>query len=63
MSYEVGDIVKLKSGGPLMVVSCEKIFRGFTAYSHLCQCTWFDESGKLHKETFVIDNLIKVDKP
>lgn len=63
MSYEVGDIVQLKSGGPLMTVSCEKIIRGFTGYPHLRQCTWFDESGNLHKETFSIDSLVEVTKP
>lgn len=62
MSYEVGDIVQLKSGGPTMTISRDEVFRGFTGYAHLRECTWFDESGNLHKETFPIDSLVEASK-
>lgn len=57
--FRVGDIVKLKSGGPSMTVKVLKIgfypdekgnlqegFQGFIA------CTWFDNMGEIKQEVF-----------
>ena len=40
----VGDVVKLKSGGPRMTVT----ERGF----HFVQCAWFDADNQLHHGEF-----------
>ena len=43
--YEVGDVVRLKSGGPLMTVQQ-------ATYADNIVCTWFDENNKRLSEGF-----------
>lgn len=47
-----GDIVKLKSGGPVMTLS--KIEQGNTVI-----CQWFDNDNKLHTDRFRLESLEK----
>ncbi|WP_277183633.1 DUF2158 domain-containing protein [Caballeronia sp. BR00000012568055] len=60
MNFEIGDVVKLNSGGPAMTVH----FAGKKAFSHggevdVVVCRWFD--GKSHmKETFKPAQLVAV---
>lgn len=48
--FSVGDVVRLKSGGPKMTVVESDKQDGL-----LCQ--WFDRNGKLHKDTFAVAML------
>jgi uncharacterized protein YodC (DUF2158 family) len=45
-----GDIVRLKSGGPLMTLT------RFTTSSE-CVCGWFDRKGKIHYSAFIPEIL------
>jgi uncharacterized protein YodC (DUF2158 family) len=53
-----GDIVKLKSGGPEMVI--EKIIQDYTTnFEEICKCTWFINE-KLNYDYFNIKTLKKI---
>lgn len=52
---EEGEVVKLKSGGPLMTT-------GFTDDYLRTECYWFDEAGVFHKELIIVDAIVKVDE-
>ena len=54
---EVGDVVRLKSGGPNMTVVQISRTQFDTELSVWCE--WFDEKNKAHKETF---KLVAVEK-
>ncbi len=54
---KVGDVVRLKSGGPKMVVVAIDTTQFDTELSAWCE--WFDEKNKPQKETF---KLIAVEK-
>lgn len=54
----VGDVVKLKSGGPLMTVVTIDRTQFDTDLSVWCE--WFDEKNKSQKGTF---KLVAVQKP
>ena len=43
--FQVGDVVRLKSGGPLMTVQQ-------ATYADNIMCTWFDENNKRLSEGF-----------
>jgi uncharacterized protein YodC (DUF2158 family) len=50
--WKVGDVVRLKSGGPAMTVA------GLGPYSRAgILCTWFDEKNKKSEELFLPDTL------
>jgi uncharacterized protein YodC (DUF2158 family) len=49
MTFEVGSVVQLKSGGPLMTV---KAITGREV-----TCTWFDDDNKLQSATFPAEVL------
>lgn len=61
MELHVGDVVKLKSGGPDMTVMeyPVKIAHGENVTSHAI-CQWFDEDGKKSQGTFIVESLEKV---
>ena len=50
---EEGDLVQLKSGGPVMSLQMLTPERAM--------CMWFDEEGKLHERSFPLNVLHKVD--
>jgi len=58
-SFSVGDLVQLKSGGPVMTVE------GFSDPSvyveaHKCvSCLWFDKENHLQRESLLTDSLKK----
>src|SRR4051812_23657479 len=45
MNFVVGDLVRLTSGGPIMVIENPKADGGVV-------CTWFDRAGAKHTHTF-----------
>ena len=45
MSFQIGEVVQLKSGGPKMTVS-------ETNDAGMVMCTWFDPKKVLKKEAF-----------
>lgn len=53
-NFKVGDVVKLKSGGPQMTVS-------ETNDAEMLECTWFDSSNEL-KTAFFKAEVVKEDK-
>ncbi|MCW4438741.1 YodC family protein [Vibrio splendidus] len=55
MSFEVGDIVKLKSGGPDMAINI------FNQYKGGYKCQWF-AGKKLEEGYFPADSLELVEK-
>jgi uncharacterized protein YodC (DUF2158 family) len=44
--FNIGDIVRLKSGGPKMTVS------GYTQISDVVICQWFNSNGELQRSRF-----------
>lgn len=48
----IGDVVKLKSGGPLMTVG--------VADGDLCSVHWFDDNGQFHSEMVAWSALTKL---
>lgn len=55
MSFDVGDVVQLKSGGPLMTVS------GYSSDEQVI-CVYFSDEKKIIREIFVERALLKVDE-
>lgn len=53
MTFQVGDTVQLKSGGPIMTV--EKASKGEVT------CVWFDEKNQCQSKFFVPEVLKKAD--
>ena len=49
-TFQVGDVVRLRSGGIDMTV--EEVIDG-----HLLKCIWFDEKGQPQRMDFVIATL------
>ncbi|MBD8008758.1 YodC family protein [Acinetobacter pecorum] len=45
MSFNVGEVVQLKSGGPLMTVS-------ETNDAGVVECTWFNSENNIQKQAF-----------
>ncbi|MDT0620865.1 YodC family protein [Croceitalea vernalis] len=60
--FTKGDVVRLKSGGPIMTIEKYKLETGWD-YSkesdHVVVCTWFDNDGKLESRPFEQDALVK----
>lgn len=53
MNFNPGDVVRLKSGGPLM--SVEQVGKHSLTGEDAVWCTWFESSGReqvLQRETF-----------
>ena len=50
-SFNVGDTVRLKSGGPRMTVESLEQFDGMDTVS----CVWFDEKNEVQRQTFPAD--------
>jgi uncharacterized protein YodC (DUF2158 family) len=58
---KVGDIVKLKSGGPFMTI-IKILNKSNTIGSYDCVCQWFnDNPTKLDQGEFIFDTLDKFD--
>lgn len=55
-SITAGDVVQLKSGGPLMTVESVSPFNGVMS----AHCAWFDKSKKDHG-VFAVSMLVKDD--
>jgi uncharacterized protein YodC (DUF2158 family) len=59
MAFRIGDVVKLKSGGPLMTVTNP----GSTTGEHaVVSCSWFDGTTP-HASVFPPDTLEIVENP
>jgi uncharacterized protein YodC (DUF2158 family) len=59
MTFKVGDVVRLKSGGAQMTIS--KLFKSPEGHE-MVQCTWFDKKPREHRAAFVIESLEAVDE-
>ena len=59
--FTKGDVVRLKSGGPIMTIEKYKWETGWD-YSHesdhVVICTWFDLNGKLESRPFEQDAVV-----
>lgn len=60
MDLKVGDVVRLKSGGPEMTVRSYPYPMHDGKDDSKAACEWFDEVG-LHKSVFKVDELLKLD--
>lgn len=56
MSFQIGDVVKLKGGGPLMTVTGTSTGPGRPP---LFTCNWFDKDDREQSSSFPGDALIK----
>lgn len=54
---KVGDVVKLKSGGPEMVIKEDE---GENEIGHYYLCEWFDANGKYERHDFLESSLVIV---
>ena len=64
MDFNPGDVVKLKSGGPVMTV--EQLGRHSVTQEDVVWCTWFEKIGnkqELHREHFNPVTLEKWQRP
>ena len=62
MELHVGDVVRLKSGGPEMTVIDYPInIVGGGVNPQLAKCQWFNNDNKLSVHTFDIDALEKAE--
>jgi uncharacterized protein YodC (DUF2158 family) len=64
MDFNPGELVSLKSGGPLMTV--EQVGKDHLTQEDSVWCTWFEKVGnrqELHKETFHPVTLKKSEPP
>ena len=61
--FKVGDVVRLKSGGPFLTVSVmpDGIRTGTTPSTSLVRCLWFHK-GELKWSDFYSDVLVDVPK-
>jgi uncharacterized protein YodC (DUF2158 family) len=55
VTYSVGDVVKLKSGGPRMTVT--HVGPVALAEGDWLVCQWFDEQGELRQDVFAFDRV------
>lgn len=55
ISYNVGDVVTLKAGGPRMTVTA--VGAAALATGEWLLCEWFDEQGELRQERFERDQV------
>ena len=53
-AFAEGDLVQLKSGGPIMSVQALGRDR--------VDCMWFDSQGRLHEKSFGVNSLHKVEQ-
>lgn len=60
MEFQVGDVVKLKSGGPKMTVS-EVNVKFLDSITRLILCIWF-ENGRRESGKFKPEELEKTEK-
>lgn len=60
MDLKVGDVVRLKSGGPEMTVQSYPYPMLDGKDDSKAECVWFEEV-KLHKSVFKVDELLKLD--
>ena len=61
MDLKVGDVVRLRSGGPEMTVN-QYPFKTIDGREHpnLVECKWFTEEARIKRQTFNIDALEKI---
>lgn len=60
--FHSGDIVRLKSGGPIMTIKTHRVNGGgWMPTFFTMECVWYDEFGRLHTEIFDQNSLIKID--
>ena len=55
MEFKVGDVVRLKSGGPSMTVKDAESSPGTV------ECVWF--AGELIQSAYFVPDVLKVDNP
>lgn len=62
--FSVGDVVVLKSGGPVMTIRASKAHRGdyFTLAWWEVTCVWFDSANRLQTSVFSSIELVEADK-
>ncbi len=58
MTFSVGDIVQLKSGGPPMTVA--RLFKSLNG-REMADCTW-REKQREHRAAFLVESLKNVDE-
>ena len=58
MTFKVGDVVRLKSGGAQTTIS--KLFKSQEGHE-MVQCIWFDKKPRQHRAAFVIESLEAVE--
>lgn len=59
-TLKTGDVVQLKSGGPLMTV--EWVGESSMTGTVVASCQWFDEKNKVFNQAFPPASLCKVEE-
>lgn len=59
--FEIGDVVRLKSGGQAMTVN--QVGPVAFASGTWLICQWFDPHGELHQEMFHEDMVQRLEEP
>lgn len=57
--FNPGDVVQLKSGGPLMTISSIEPFNGVQSAT----CRWFHKDNKQDKGVFALTMLVRDEEP
>ena len=55
--FKIGDLVRLKSGGPIMTINTHSF------ETSLRQCVWFGEDDQIHSHDFHPDALNSEEDP
>lgn len=58
MEFKVGELVRLKSGGPQMTIEVFPVSEMGIKYDDRAQCFWFD-GGELKRDVFPLATLDK----
>jgi uncharacterized protein YodC (DUF2158 family) len=58
--FEIGDMVRFKTGGPMIIIDSNNKADFHHPHCHLC--SWFTTTGEYREEWIDIRNLEKVDK-
>ena len=53
MSFQIGDTVELKSGGPAMTIACLDSAMGVLS----AHCQWFDRNGTIQQHFYSVTSL------
>lgn len=59
-TFNVGDVVRLKSGGPLMTIT--SLGKAFASHDIQAFCTWFKSENETVCQAFPFESIKKIER-